>query len=149
MISDLLHPQQIQLGAEAADWQQAARLAGEVLVRCGAVEPRYVDAMIETVKTEGAYIVLTKGFALLHARPECGIGRECVGVITLKTPVEFGAGDKDPVDVAVAFACPEQDGHVLLIQQIAMLLIQDGFLNALRACTTPEELIAVVKHFER
>ncbi len=148
MISHLLHPQQIQLGAEADDWQQAAKLAGELLVRCGGVHQRYADAIVQTVQTEGAYMVLTKGFVLLHARPEYGVNRQCAGVITLKNPVNFGAGEKDPIDVALVFASPDQDGHVRFVQQIAELLMKDCFLNELRACSTPDELIAIVKKFE-
>lgn len=48
------------------------RIGGELLEKSGAIEPRYIDAMINTVKEIGPYIVIAPGIAMPHARPEAG-----------------------------------------------------------------------------
>ena len=148
MVSELLTKDRILLGADAGDWRVAAGLSGGLLVAEGAAEPRYLDAMVKTMEDCGAYMVLTKGFALFHARPEDGAVRLCASLITLQRPLDFGAGEKDPVDVVMAFASPEPDGHVHLIQELALLLLKDGFLGAVRGCARPEEVLAVLCRFE-
>lgn len=142
MLQELLSPNRIVLQTVVPDWEAAARRAGELLLSDGGIEPRYVDAMVDTVRTEGAYIVLTKGFALFHARPECGVLRECACLLTLSHPVVFGAGENDPVDVVIAYGSPESDGHVRFLQELAGLLMRPGFLDELRTCRSYTE----VKH---
>ena len=48
----------IELNVSAADWQDAVEKSGTILVNNGYVTREYVDAMIQTVKTLGPYIVV-------------------------------------------------------------------------------------------
>lgn len=148
MLSNLLTEQKIRTGLKAEDWRQAAQLAGGLLEEAGEVESRYVQAILETVEFHGAYMVLIKGFALVHARPEDGALCTGASLITLQPAVEFGAGEKDPVTVVMAFASPDSDAHVMLIQDVALLLMKEGCLEALCACATPADIMATIHRFE-
>ena len=51
----------IELNVSAADWQDAVVKSGTILVNNGYVTREYVDAMVQTVKTLGPYIVVAPG----------------------------------------------------------------------------------------
>ena len=57
-LTDLIRPNLIAVGVHVEDWEEAVRESGRLLVEDKAVEPRFVDAMIEGVKEFGPYIVL-------------------------------------------------------------------------------------------
>lgn len=100
----LLNTQRIQLNVEAEDWQAAIRQAGNLLVNTKAVEPKYVEAMINSVKKNGPYIVVCPQTALPHANPEDGVLQEAVSIVRLKKPVDFHSGVNDPVSFIVAMS---------------------------------------------
>ena len=72
VIHSILTEKTVDVKAEVQDWEEAVRAAGELLYDNGDVEACYIDNMINIVKEVGPYIVLLKGVALAHARPEQG-----------------------------------------------------------------------------
>nr|WP_328706950.1 PTS sugar transporter subunit IIA [Clavibacter zhangzhiyongii] len=86
----------VTLGAEAADWRAAVRLAGDALVRTGAATADYAEAMIRVVEEFGAYVVIAPGLALAHARPGPETLADGLAVVTLREPVAFGHAHNDP-----------------------------------------------------
>ena len=81
MIQDVLTLDTVRARVDAKDWEEAVRTAGDLLYRKGVVEERYIDHMVQIVKEIGPYIVLIKGVALAHARPEDGA--KAIGLLSL------------------------------------------------------------------
>jgi mannitol/fructose-specific phosphotransferase system IIA component (Ntr-type) len=135
----------IALGVSARDWQQAVREAGKLLVRSGAVERRYVEAMIQMVKDIGPYIVIAPGVALPHARPEDGVKRPCMSLVTLDPPVSFGNEHNDPVTLVVAFGTPDKEGHIEALTELARLLGDAEALARMKGASSTEELLLLVQ----
>ena len=52
-----LAKESIEFGYEAADWRDAVRQAGKLLLNAGAITESYIDAMINMVEAEGAYML--------------------------------------------------------------------------------------------
>lgn len=64
-----LAKESIEFGYEAADWRDAVRQAGKLLLNAGAITESYIDAMINMVEAEGAYMLVAPGVAcLMHVR---------------------------------------------------------------------------------
>ncbi len=76
----LMENNSVLLNAAASDWRSAIKLGTDMLIRSGAVEPRYHDAIIGSIEKMGPYIVIAPQFAMPHARPEDGV--ESHGVCT-------------------------------------------------------------------
>ena len=55
-----LAKESIEFGYEAADWRDAVRQAGKLLLNAGAITESYIDAMINMVEAEGAYMLPQK-----------------------------------------------------------------------------------------
>lgn len=140
MIEQVLVPEVIDLDVEAKDWKDAIRVAGSLLLGVGAVQPRYLEAMIGMVEAMGPYIVLAPGIAIPHARPEDGANRVCLGLARLKNPVSFGHRDNDPVDLIFAFAGTDTKSHVQLLAELAAVLGDPKRVAGIRKAQTVAEI---------
>ncbi|WP_022881533.1 PTS sugar transporter subunit IIA [Gryllotalpicola ginsengisoli] len=130
----------VELGAHAADWRAAVRLAGEALVRSGAVSPMYTERMINVVDEFGAYIVIAPGLALAHARPGRDVKADGLAVVTLAEPVRFGHPHNDPVSVVVGLAVRGADAHVSHVAELANIFNDPAAIPALASATSADEV---------
>ena len=141
---ELLTKECVRTNVEAKDWKEAVRKVGEIMVEIGAAEPRYIDAMIKTVKEMGPYIVITKGIAIPHGRPEEGTLKLSFVFVKLKKPVEFGNPDNDPVDILIGFTATESGQHVKAIAQLAKFLQNSEYVEKMRKAKNDDELYQVL-----
>jgi mannitol/fructose-specific phosphotransferase system IIA component (Ntr-type) len=143
-LSKMLTKDRIALRVAARDWREAVRHAGRLMVQSGAVEPRYVDAMIEMVEEIGPYIVIAPGVALPHARPEQGVRRSCMSMVTLDPAVNFGNEHNDPVTLVVAFGAQANEGHIEALRDLARLLEDEVRLERLKSASSVDEVLHLV-----
>lgn len=143
-IKDLLTKERIRVGVEVADWQEAIREVGNLLVKSGGVKESYIEGMIKTANDLGPYIVIAPGLAIPHARPEDGVLQTSVAVLTLAEPVSFGHEENDPVHVLLAFAAIDNQQHVTALSQVAEILSDPDRLEALKKANAVGEVIDVM-----
>ncbi|MBC7250981.1 MAG: PTS sugar transporter subunit IIA [Anaerolineae bacterium] len=148
-LGDLLTEKTIKLNAQAADWRESVRLAGELLVAVNAVSPSYVEGMIRVVEELGPYMVVAPGIALAHARPEDGVQRMCMSLVRLVSPVEFGSRANDPVDLVFAFGAEDKQGHIQALQELAVFLQNEDAVTALRQCDSVQEAVQLIRDYSR
>lgn len=98
------------------------RACGRLLVDAGAVEDRYVDAMLDVVRQMGPYIVIAPGIAMPHARPTDGVHHNAFSLVRTRTAVEFGNADNDPATLLVGLAAGDKDPHVTALRQLVSLI---------------------------
>jgi PTS system mannitol-specific IIA component len=135
-LTDLLAPASIRLDARAADRDDAIRQAGAALVEAGAVDPSYVDAMLERENSVSTFV--GEGVAIPHGTLA---GKDAVkddAIVVLRFPdgVDW---DGNPVSVAVGIAA-KGNGHIALLSQLATVLLDPEKAAALRGATTPEQV---------
>lgn len=143
-LRDILTEDLIDTHVEVADWEEAVRAVGRLMVRKGAIEERYIDGMIRTAKELGPYIVIAPGIAIPHSRPEDGVLRNCMAFITLKTPIEFGNKDNDPVWLVIAFGAVDKDQHIATLADLARILEQPDKIQALQSATSVREFMDIM-----
>lgn len=122
VLEDVLAPELIRLDVEVENWQEAVRQAGQLLVDHNQVEPRYVDAMVHMVEENGPYIVIDKGVAMPHARPEDGVKSLGLSLLRLSNPVNFGHEKNDPVKLVIGLSSVDAEMHLNALRQLARLL---------------------------
>ncbi len=143
-LRDLLRPQLVATQVPVQDWQGAIRAVGQLLEADDAVEPRFVDAMINVAKEFGPYIVVAPGIALPHARPEDGVKRASIGMISLAQPVEFGNEENDPVWLVIALAAVDHKQHIQGLAELAAVLGDEDNVARLRAAKSGAELLTIM-----
>ena len=143
-LESLISINAVSLGVVADDWRAAVRAAGALLVEAGVTAPAYTDAMIATVDAHGPYIVISPGFALPHSRPDDSVLRTGLSFVRLAAPVEFGAGDNDPVTIVMALAAADSDQHRDALAALAGVLADPDRRARLDTASSPAEILDVL-----
>jgi PTS system ascorbate-specific IIA component len=138
----LLANRSIRIGLHADNWEEAVRLSAEPLIESGSVDAQYVEAILDSTRTNGPYYVLCPNIAMPHAKPDCVV-RDGFSLITLDKPVAFSNGVE-----AVVFACMAVTGknHTLApaLEQFANVCSEENIVEKLLACKTEEAVLAVI-----
>lgn len=144
-LSDALTEDGILIKTSVSDWKDALRKTGELMLKQDAIEPRFIDAMINLCINYNAYIVIAPGIALGHARPEDGAKKPCLTLMTLKDPVKFGHPTNDPVDLVLGLCCPDHKSHIKALAQLAEILMDKNKLAAFRNAKTKETILEIIR----
>jgi PTS system mannitol-specific IIA component len=135
-LTELLAPSSIRLDATATGRDDAIRQAGAALVEAGAVDPSYVDAMLERENSVSTFV--GEGVAIPHGTLA---GKDAVkddAIVVLRFPdgVDW---DGNEVSVAVGIAA-KGNGHIALLSQLATVLLDPDKAAALRGATTADRV---------
>lgn len=144
LLRELLTANMIDVKIEAKNWEEVIYAGGKILEDNGLIEHRYVDAMVNTVKKMGAYIVIAKGIAMPHARPEDGAKNVGMALLTLKTPVNFGNKENDPVSVAIFLCAVDNITHLKALAELMQLLDDEDFKKVADEASSKDEIIAYI-----
>jgi mannitol PTS system EIIA component len=136
----ILQRQAIRLDEHAATRDDAIRRCGGVLVEVGAVDPVYVEAMLERERSISTYV--GEGVAIPHGTLEgkSAVRRDALAVVRFPEKVDW---DGNPVTVCVAIAA-QGDGHVDLLAELAEILLDEDRAGALREATDPDEVLRLL-----
>lgn len=139
-MGDLLTVEAIRLDQRAADRDDAIRQCGQTLVEIGAVAPAYVGAMLERELSVSTYV--GEGVAIPHATQagKAAVLRDALAVLRFPDGVDWG-GERVQVCVAIAAA---GDGHVELLGELAMVLLDPERARRLREATRPEDVLSLL-----
>lgn len=122
MIKDILIDSDILLQMEVDDWEDSIVKVADPLLNRAVITQEYVDAMINSVKEYGPYIVIGPHFALAHARPEDGAKEIGLSMATLKEPVVFGNEENDPVSLIFCLSAVDAHSHLNIMKEIVNLI---------------------------
>ncbi|MCI1902520.1 MAG: PTS sugar transporter subunit IIA [Enterococcaceae bacterium] len=132
--------QDIQVGIKAKDWEEAIRKSAAPLVMRGSIEETYVESIIDSVKRNGPYFVLTKHVALAHARPETGVNNLDLNFTILENPVSFGHKELDPIKMIITLAATDASSHLEVIADLTDILIDEKLLEKIFSAKTTNEV---------
>lgn len=145
----LLTAANIELDVECEDWKDAVRKSGEKLVERGYIEERYIDAMIQSIEEYGSYVVLSKGFAMPHAKVEDGSIRLGMYLIRLKNPVPFGVEELDPVEFVCCLSVVDQKSYLKAFFNLVNMLKDEEYRKKLQDAKNSEEMTEIIEKYER
>lgn len=148
MISEHISKKNIKLNIEVEDWKEAIKTSGNILKNNQLIEEEYIEAMIDMVKDKGAYIVITPGLALPHARPEKGAKGNGLSILTLKNPVKFGHSQNDPVKVVISFCAVDNSSHTEMLSELAEFLRNKENVDYIKEADSKEDLLAYFKKYD-
>lgn len=144
----LLPPSHIQLDVDCRDWRNAVYASAKNLLQLNYIEPRYIDAMIQNIEENGAYIVISKGFALPHEGVDQGVKKLGMNLIRLSKPVTFDAEDRDPVEFVCCLCAADHKTHLKAFFHLVNMLKNESWKDELRNCRTSEEAAEIIKRYE-
>ena len=138
-LRELLPETSMMMDAAAADRDDAIRQAGGALVRSGAADGGYIEAMLEREHTVSTYI--GDGIAMPHGTVAAKNAVRSEALVLLRYPdgVDWN-GDRVTLVLGVA---ARGRRYIALISQLAAVLLEPGRAAAMRGAETAEEVYAV------
>ena len=150
MLRELVEKKHTLFAEEAADWQDAVRMACDPFVKDGTADAAYAEDVIRCVQKYGPYIVLFPGVAMPHSQ-ENGPSVHGTGLsfMRLRKPVRFDADDPDKwADLFFAIAANDPAQHLENIRSLMDVLQNEALLERLRAAGCDADLLALAEEFE-
>lgn len=141
VLPDFLNEKTIQIVENIADWEEAIKVAANPLLIQGAIEPSYIDAMIENIKTFGPFVLIGPEVAIPHARPEMGVNKVGMSLLKLDQPVYFLNNERYPVRLLFCIAAIDNITHLKALSQLTTLLNEEINLKRLKESKSIEEMI--------
>ncbi|WP_086313001.1 hypothetical protein A5821_000576 [Enterococcus sp. 7F3_DIV0205] len=139
-LMEITTPELIQLNLHAKNWEEAIRRSAAPLLNDGRITRNYIDTIIETAKTQGPYMVISKHVALPHARPIDGVEKLGMSISVLKEPIVFGSAENDPVKYIFCLAATENNRHLNAMAELVKLLDDSLFYHLLDTSKDPNEI---------
>lgn len=149
MINDLITSNVIKLNVECKNWIQAIEIGAELLLKKGCILESYKDAILHNFKELGPYMVVAPGIVLSHARPECGVKKLSISLITLKEPVKFGNETNDPVKLVITLAATDNESHLKALSQLMNLFMNAEDLNKVMNSQKKEEVLSILNNYSK
>ncbi|MFW6298590.1 MAG: PTS sugar transporter subunit IIA [Bacillota bacterium] len=131
-LGDLISEDHIIFKESVKDYEEAIRESGKILLDKGIIEERYLDKVIENVKTIGPYIVIAPMIALSHARPEDGANDLGMSLLMLEEPVDFSEKKDRKARAIITLAANDENAHLEALSQMSTMLMEnmETFLGA-------------------
>lgn len=143
-LSRILQPEAVKVFSAASSKKRLFQEIGDVAQSVYGLDPSTtVDALLERESLGPTGV--GHGVALPHAR--LSTLDRVVGVfVMLETPIDFGAVDRQPVDVAFALFAPEEAGveHLKALALVSRTLRDATLCSKLRANLDPTTLYAIL-----
>lgn len=128
---------------EISSWQDAIIKSSEPLLKEGLVEESYIDAMIDSVKEHGPYIVIAPNIAIPHARPEAGAKKSGFSILKLEKPVPFSEKEEHKVQLLISLSCVNSTTHIEILQAIITILSDQEKHDLIFNAKTVEEIMRI------
>ncbi|MCW8113797.1 PTS sugar transporter subunit IIA [Yersinia intermedia] len=139
----LIEAEAIQVGIHESDWKKVIALAAQPLVDKGYISESYSQAVISNTLAHGAYYVFDEGIAIPHARPECGVIKNCFSMVLLDKPIAFQNSEK--ADIVIMFGAKDSNSHIQEgIRAIVDMLDNKEILVKLRKAKLWQEVIEIL-----
>ncbi|ROR29756.1 PTS IIA-like nitrogen regulatory protein PtsN [Inmirania thermothiophila] len=144
-IADLLSPDRVAWGVEAASKKRALETLSHLLADAGGeLDPvRIFETLLgrERLGSTG----LGHGVALPHGR--LGHGAAVGALLTLRQGVDFDALDEQPVDLLFGLVVPEEatEEHLQILAELARMFSDEAFCARLREAGSSEALLRLVQ----
>ena len=140
----LIDNDSILLQQDARDWKEAIKLSTDLLVKSGAIEKEYYDAIIDNTINFGPYYIIVPEVAMPHARPEAGVNKDSFNLVTLKEPVYF---NEERVSILITLTATTSDNHSEFgIVQVTELFEDDENVESIKKCLTSLTIPILFNH---
>lgn len=144
MLEDLLVKENIRIDTNSYTWEEAIKEAAKPLLEKELIEARYVEAMINSVKENGPYIVIDEYIALAHARPKDGVNELSMSMLKVDKSIDF-LGEE--VKVVVVLAATDNTKHIEALASLTELFMEEESKEKILKATEIEEIHELVKKY--
>lgn len=143
-MNTMLKKEYIKVKVLASTWEDAIREGAKILEDAGCITSEYVDAIFESFKEHGPYMVIAPGVVLSHAKPGDYILKNAISLINLKEGVNFGNERNDPAYLIITLATKDSTSHLSTLQKVTKVLMDSEKLEVLKKSDSKEEIVNIL-----
>lgn len=143
---DLIHPHYIQIDIKAKNWEDALYLSAMPLLKNKIITRAYIDAMINSCKSSGEYIVILPNVALPHARPDQGANGLGLSITVLSEAVSI---NKKQFKYIFTLSAVDNSKHLKAMSQLISLLEDRSFYDLLSSATDSMMIYNYIKSYNK
>ena len=114
---------------------------------CPGAEEQLLEAMIENIKKEGPYVVITPRVAIPHARPEDGVNVLSMSLLVVKESVDFAP--EKPVNMIIVLAAIDNETHLKALAQLMEMLSSPKTIDRLLQLENKDEMMKMINHYAK
>lgn len=144
-ITDLLKSESIALGQKPADKQSAIRQLADLMAASGNLSDKEQYLKDVFAREASGTTGLGDGIATPHAK-STGVKEAGLAAMTVPAGMDFESMDGKPARLFFMIAAPDSanDAHIQILQQLAMMIMDPDFKEALIAAKTKEEFLHLI-----
>lgn len=137
-MNQILSFDKVAFQAQVSTKEEAIRLAGQLLVNAGHVQPDYIEKMLERERTLTTY--MGNGIAIPHGTNESKKLIESTGISIVHVPdgVDFGEGNLARLIIGIAAI---GDEHLEILTNIALICSEDETLDPILNAPNANEIL--------
>ncbi|WP_404455282.1 BglG family transcription antiterminator [Virgibacillus necropolis] len=144
MLNEVLSENSIQQTKKVQSWKDAIRIAAQPLKEQKYIEDTYIKAMIENVEESGPYIVIAPKIAVPHARPEAGVQKMAMSLLTIEEGVYFSDSEDHFVQMVIVLAAVDNDTHLKALSQLTELISDQNRVDEIIQATDKKTIINLI-----
>lgn len=115
---DFLSEDHIQVVKQVENWEEAIIKASSPLVEEKCITEKYIQKMIQVVKDDGPYIVISDQVALPHASSESDVKQTGMSMLFLEDEVDMLG---KPVRVFIVLAAVDNEQHLRALSELTRM----------------------------
>lgn len=144
-ITDLLKSESIALGQKPADKESAIRQLADLMAASGNLSDKEQYLKDVFAREASGTTGLGDGIATPHAK-STGVKEAGLAAMTVPAGMDFESMDGKPARLFFMIAAPDSanDAHIQILQQLAMMIMDPDFKEALIAAKTKEEFLHLI-----
>jgi len=141
---DLLKLAHITFSSGVNSWRKIVTLASRPLINSGAIQERYLAAMINLIEKYGFYMYMGSGVLLLHAKPTDGVNQLCMSMLKLEKPFRFEKGTPPDTNLIFVLGAANDSSHLTALFQLNELIQYPDFISGIRNTKKPSEVANIL-----
>lgn len=144
-ITDLLKSESIALSQKPADKKSAIRQLADLMAASGNLSDKEQYLKDVFAREASGTTGLGDGIATPHAK-STGVKEAGLAAMTVPEGMDFESMDGNPARLFFMIAAPDSanDAHIQILQQLAMMIMDPDFKEALIAAKTKEEFLHLI-----
>jgi len=138
---DLIKLSHITFAKRVYSWQDMVAIASQPLIHSGAIQERYLRAMVDVITDYGFYMYMGSGVLLLHAKPTDGVNRLCMSMLKLDKAFIYDQDTLPETDIIFVLGATDDNSHLKALFQLNELIQHAEFMVSIRTATKPAQII--------
>ncbi len=146
-ISGIIDTRNILLDFPCSGLEEAVRKSGLLLLQAGAIDPVYVEEIVENIRHAPEYMLIGDGILMPHSRAAEHVFQTAVSVIRLKTPVSFNDSGPGGIRWIFTLAAEGRTGHLTALEQLSQILAESWMMSELEQVCLPSQFKELLDKF--